>query len=127
MDGFACAPPLVGEIASRRVVGDLHRLGGTALAARVGRLAGALQAAGVGRATGWHRSPGTATTVELALASVAAGIRLVGQADEAGARVLFLDLSFMPLVESIALAGEGDMPGPAAIPNLRCYEAILAR
>jgi fatty-acyl-CoA synthase len=43
----------------------------------------------------------------------------------------------MPLVESIAprlatarcsvaLAGEADMPGPAAIPNLRCYEAILA-
>jgi len=87
--------------------------------------------------------------VELALASEAAGIRLVALdpdqhpdaivrvADESGARILFFDLSFMPLVESIAprlatarcsvaLAGEADMPGPAAIPNLRCYETILA-
>jgi fatty-acyl-CoA synthase len=88
--------------------------------------------------------------VELALASAAAGIRFVALdpdqhpdaivrvVDEAGARILFFDLTFMPLVESIAprlatarcsvaLAGDADMPGPAAIPNLRCYEAFLAR
>lgn len=150
MDGTAYAPPPIGEIVSWRVEGDLHRLGGAALAPRVRRLAGALRAAGVrpgdrvaSLAWNGHRA------VELALASAAAGIRLVALdpdrhpdalvrlTDESGARILFFDLSFMPLVESIAprlatarcsvaLAGETDMPGPAAIPNLRCYEAILA-
>jgi len=149
MDGLAYAPPLIGEIVSRRVEGDLNRLGGTALALRVRRLAGALQSAGVGpgdrvASLAWngHRA------VELALASEVAGIRLVALdpdqhpdaivrvGDGAGARILFFDLSFMPLVESIAprlatarcsvvLAGKADMPGPTAIPNLRCYEAIL--
>ncbi len=149
MDGLDCAPTLVGEIVSRRVEGDLHRLTGAALAARVRRLAGALGAAGLrpgdrvaSLAWNGHRA------VELALACDAAGIRLVAldpgqhpdaiirRADDEGARILFFDLSFMPLVESaaprlatarccVALAGEGDMPGPAAIPNLRCYEAIL--
>jgi fatty-acyl-CoA synthase len=148
MDAYA--PRLVGEIVSRRVEGDVHRLSGAALAARIRRLAGALAATGLEpgdrvAALAWngHRA------VELSLACAAAGIRLIaldpGQhpdaivraADKAGARILFFDLSFMPLVESaapmlatarcsVALASEADMPGPAAIPNLRCYEAILA-
>lgn len=150
MDGLACMPALVGEIVSWRVEGDLHRLGGAALETRVRRLAGALDAAGVRpgdcvAALAWngHRA------VELARACAAADIHLlaldpgqdpeavVRRADEAGARILFFDLSFMPLVESIAprlatarcsvaLAGEADMPGPAAIRRLRCYEATLA-
>jgi fatty-acyl-CoA synthase len=150
MDGLVCPPTLVGEIVSRRVEGDLHRLGGAALAARVRRLAGALDAAGLRpgdcvAALAWngHRA------VELALASAAAGLRFVALdpdqhpdaivrvVDEAGARILFFDLTFMPLVESVAprlattrcsvaLAGEADMPGPAAIRSLSCYEAFLA-
>jgi fatty-acyl-CoA synthase len=149
MDGLAFAPPLVGEIVSRRVEGDLHRLSGIALTARVRRLAGALAAAGLRpgdrvAALAWngHRA------VELALVCAASCARLVAVdpeqhpdaivrlADEAGARILFFDLSFMPLVESIAprlaaarcsvaLAGAADMPGPAAIPDLCCYEAML--
>jgi fatty-acyl-CoA synthase len=148
MDAPARAPHPRAEIVSRRVEGDLHRLTGAELVARVRRVAGALAAAGLApgeavAAIAWngHRH------VELALACAAGGIRIAsldpGQpnaivrvADEACARLVFFDLSFMPLVESIAsrlalarafvaLAGRADMPGPPAIPSLLCYEELV--
>jgi acyl-CoA synthetase (AMP-forming)/AMP-acid ligase II len=150
MNAQARAPASVAEVVSWRVEGDLHRLTGAALTARARRVAGTLAAAGLTRgdvvamlAWNGHRA------VELALACAGAGIRLAvldpcrhpdaiaRSRVEAAARIVFFDLSFMPVVENIALrlavaprfvalAGPADMPGPAAIPDLLCYEALVA-
>ena len=136
------------EVVSRRVEGDLHRCGRAGLTARAGRAANALADAGIvpgdGVATlAWngHRH------VELAFAACGSGAilhaldpllhpdRIVGIIDDVRARIVFFDLSFMPLVEEIAprlgtarfvaLTDRANMPGPA-IANLLCYEEVIA-
>lgn len=137
------------EVISRRVEGDLHRARRTELTVREHRLAGALAAAGLAPGDGvatlaWngHRH------VELALAACATGRRLVPldptdhsdmivrAARDAQVRIIFFDLSFMPLVEEIArrlspvslfvaLTDGANMPGPGSGPELRCYENLL--
>ncbi|HRO09918.1 MAG TPA: AMP-binding protein [Amaricoccus sp.] len=139
-----------GDVVSRRVEGDLHRATLAELAARARRVAGAFATAGLSRddavatlAWNGHRH------LELAAAADAAGLRfvpldprghpdeIVRAADAAGARALFFDLTFMPLVEEIgprlasvrtfiAMTDRADMPGPGAIPNLLCYEDLVA-
>ena len=138
------------EVVSRRVEGDLHRCTGAELTARARRAANALAAPGIvpgdGVATlAWngHRH------VELAFAACGSGAilhaldpfahpdRIVRIVDDVRVRIVFFDLSFMPLVEEIAprlanvqrfvaLTDRTNMPGPAAIPNLLCYEDAIA-
>jgi fatty-acyl-CoA synthase len=139
------------EVVSRRVEGDLHRCSRAELTARAGQAANALAAArvvpGDGVATlAWngHRH------VELAFAACGSGAilhaldplahpdRIVRIADDVRVRIVFFDLSFMPLIEDIAprlatahtfiaLTDRTNMPGPAMIPNLLCYEEVIAR
>ena len=63
--------------------------------------------------------------------------RIVRIADDARVRIVFFDLSFMPLVEEIAprlatattfvaLTDRANMPAPATIWDLLCYEDVVA-
>jgi fatty-acyl-CoA synthase len=140
--------PRAPGVVSRRVEGDLHRQSRAELTARARQAAGALAAAGLARgdrvatlAWNGHRH------LELAIAAGRAGVRLhaldardhpdgiVRTADDTGARIIFFDLSFMPLVEEIAprlataqtfvaLTDRANMP---VSPNLLCYEEIIAQ
>ena len=87
--------------------------------------------------------------VEIALATCGSGAivraldprlhpdRIVAIADDARVRMLFFDLSFMPLIEAvsprlaaattlIALTNRANMPVPATICDLLCYEDVIA-
>ena len=138
------------EVVSHRVEGDLHRCSRAELTARARRVANALAAAGLApgdrvATLAWngHRH------VELAFATCGSGAivhaldprlhpdRIVGIADDARVRMLFFDLSFMPLVEEIsprlaaattfiALTNRANMPVPATIRDLLCYEDVIA-
>lgn len=139
-----------GDVVSRRVEGDLHRCGRAALTSRARRLANALAAAGI--------VPGDRVAIlawnghrhlELAFAACGSGAilhaldphlhpdRIAAVADDARIRMLFFDLSFMPLVEElaprlaagtrfIALTGRTEMPVPAMARSLLCYEDLVA-
>jgi 3-(methylthio)propionyl---CoA ligase len=137
------------EIVSRRVEGDLHRLTYTGLAERARRMAKAVIALGVqpGERVGtlaWngHRH------VELyyAVSGVGAVIHTVNPrlhpdqvvyiADHAEDRVLFFDLTFLPIIEAIAartktikafvaMTDRAHLPVSAKVPGLLCYEDLL--
>ncbi|HEY3634979.1 MAG TPA: 3-(methylthio)propionyl-CoA ligase [Caldimonas sp.] len=138
------------QIVSRRVEGDIHRMTYRELAARARRMANAL--AGLGLATSdrvatlaWngHRH------LELYYAVSGSGAvlhtlnprlhpdQVVYIADHAEDRVLFFDLTFLPLVEAIAarvktiktfvaMTSRAHMPATSKIPNLLCYEDMIA-
>ncbi len=138
------------QIVSRRVEGDIHRMNYRELAARARRMANAL--AGLGVATSdrvatlaWngHRH------LELYYAVSGSGAvlhtlnprlhpdQVVYIADHAEDRVLFFDLTFLPLVEAIAprvktiktfvaMTSRAHMPATTKIPNLLCYEELIA-
>jgi len=138
------------QIVSRRVEGDIHRMTYRELAARARRMANALS--GLGLATSdrvatlaWngHRH------LELYYAVSGSGAvlhtlnprlhpdQVVYIADHAEDRVLFFDLTFLPLVEAIAsrvktirhfvaMTSRAHMPAASKIPNLLCYEDMLA-
>ena len=138
------------EVVSHRVEGDLHRCSRAELTARARRVASALAAAGLvpgdsvaTLAWNGHRH------VELALATCSSGAimhaldphlhpdRIVAIMDDARVRTLFFDLSFMPLIEAvsprlaaattlIALTNRANMPVPATICDLLCYEDVIA-
>jgi acyl-CoA synthetase (AMP-forming)/AMP-acid ligase II len=138
------------QIVSRRVEGDLHRYTFRDLAARARRMANAVRRLGVGGADrvatlAWngHRH------MELYYAVSGSGAvlhtlnprlhpdQVVWIADHAEDRVLFFDLTFLPLVEAIAprvstikafvaMTDRAHMPTSTSVPNLLCYEELLA-
>ena len=138
------------EIVSRRVEGDIHRTTYKELAARVRRLAKALEGRGL------KQSDRIATLawngyrhLELYYAVSGAGAiihtinprlhpdQVTYIADHAEDTTLFFDLTFLPLVESIAarvktiktfvaMIDRDKMPASSTIPNLLCYEDLLA-
>ncbi len=139
----------VQEVVSRRVEGDIHRYTIRDLAARSRRLANALAHHGIRHgervatlAWNGHRH------LELYYAVSGSGAvlhtlnprlhpdQVTWIADHAEDRILFFDLSFLPLVEAIAhrvttikafvaLTDRAHMPAASKLPNLLCYEELL--
>jgi acyl-CoA synthetase (AMP-forming)/AMP-acid ligase II len=137
------------EVVSRRVEGDVHRYAVRDLAARARRLANALAHHGI------RRGQRVATLawngyrhLELYYAVSGSGAvlhtlnprlhpdQVTWIADHAEDRILFFDLSFLPLVEAIAhrvktiktfvaLTDRAHMPAATTLPNLLCYEKLL--
>jgi acyl-CoA synthetase (AMP-forming)/AMP-acid ligase II len=137
-------------IASRRVEGDIHRYTYADAYARAGQLANALSELGV--------QPGERIAtlawngyrhLELYYAVPGMGAichtinpRLLAEqiayiVNHAEDTYLFFDLTFLPLVESlapklpsvkgfVALADTAHLPASSSIPNLLCYEALIA-
>jgi acyl-CoA synthetase (AMP-forming)/AMP-acid ligase II len=138
------------EVVSRRVEGDLHRLSYRDLAARSRRMANALASFGMGfgdrvATLAWngHRH------MELYYAVSGSGAvlhtlnprlhadQVVWIADHAEDQILFFDLTFLPLIEAIAarvktikffvaMTDRGHMPAASKVPNLLCYEELVA-
>ncbi|MNZ10780.1 Long-chain-fatty-acid--CoA ligase [compost metagenome] len=138
------------EVVSRRVEGDIHRQTYCDLGQRARCLANALATLGVsfGDRVGTLAWNGY-RHMELYYAVSGSGAvlhtlnpRLHADqvqwiADHAEDRVLFFDLTFLPLVESIAdkvstitrfvlMADRAHMPAVTSIPDLLCYEDLIA-
>ncbi|HUP08700.1 MAG TPA: AMP-binding protein, partial [Caldimonas sp.] len=138
------------EVVSRRVEGDIHRTTYAELAARSRRMAKALIALGVARSDrvatlAWNGY----RHMELYYAVSGSGAvlhtlnprlhpdQVVYIADHAEDQVLCFDLTFLPLVEAIAprvktikhyvaMTDRAHMPAATKIPNLLCYEELVA-
>src|SRR5574340_1032978 len=138
------------QIVSRRVEGDIHRYTFRDMAARTRRMANALAAHGVRfgdrvATLAWNGY----RHMELYYAASGSGAvlhtlnprlhpdQVVWIADHAEDQVLFFDLTFLPLVEAVAsrvktirhfvlMTDREHMPASSKIPNLRCYEELLA-
>jgi len=138
------------EVVSRRVEGDIHRTNYREMATRSRRMANAL--AGLGINSGdrvatlaWNGY----RHMELYYAVSGSGAvlhtlnprlhpdQVVYIADHAEDQALFFDLTFLPLVEAIAhrvktiktfvaMTDRAHMPATSKIPNLRCYEELVA-
>ena len=138
------------QIVSRRVEGDIHRYTYADLARRTRQLAKAVAALGVANGErvatlAWNGY----RHMELYYAVSGSG-RVLNTinprlhadqvtfiADHAENQVLFFDMTFLPLVESIAsrvktvrhfvaLIDKDKMPESTSIPNLLCYEDLIA-
>lgn len=138
------------EVVSRRVEGDIHRQTYRELARRSRQMANALKALGVATSDrvgtiAWNGY----RHMELYYAVSGSGAvlhtlnprlhpdQLVWIADHAEDKVLCFDLTFLPLVEAVAhrvktvkhfvlMTDRGHMPVTTKIPNLLCYEDLLA-
>ena len=138
------------EIVSKRVEGDLHRYTYREAHARSRRLARALGRLGLKM----HERAGTLAwnghrhfEIYYAVAGTGSVIHTINPrlfpeqiayiANHAEDRVLFFDLTFLPLVEKLApqlksvqhyvlMTDRAHMPGKSAVPNLLCYEELLA-
>src|SRR6187455_1438398 len=138
------------EVVSRRVEGDLHRTTYRELAQRSRRMANALAAQGIKfgdrvATLAWNGY----RHMELYYAVSGSGAvlhtlnsrlhpdQVVWIADHAEDQVLFFDLTFLPLVEAIAgrvrtiktfvaMTDRAHMPAASAVPNLLCYEDLIA-
>ena len=141
------------EVVSRRVEGDIHRTTYKAVAARSRRVANALTALGVQAGDrvatlAWNGY----RHMELYFGVSGSGVvlhtlnprlhpdQIVYIADHAENQVLFFDMTFLPLIQAVAgrtktvrhwvaLTDRANMPAPevaAKIPNLLCYEDLLA-
>ena len=138
------------EVVSRRVEGDIHRQTYRELARRSRQMANALKAMGVTTSDrvgtiAWNGY----RHMELYYAVSGSGAvlhtlnprlhpdQLVWIADHAEDQVLCFDLTFLPLVEAVAhrvktvkhfvlMTDRGHMPVTTKIPNLLCYEDLLA-
>jgi acyl-CoA synthetase (AMP-forming)/AMP-acid ligase II len=138
------------QIVSRRVEGDIHRYTYADLALRTRKLAKAVAALGVPEGErvatlAWNGY----RHMELYYAVSGSGRvlntinprlhadQVVFIADHAENQVLFFDMTFLPLVESIAsrvktvrhfvaLIDKDQMPASTSIPNLLCYEDLIA-
>ena len=138
------------QIVSRRVEGDLHRYTYKDLAARSRKLAKALAALGVkpGQTVGTLAWNGY-RHMELYFGVSGSGAvlhtlnprlhpdQVVYIADHAEDQVLCFDLTFLPLVEAVAarlktvkhfvaMTDRAHMPAQSKIPNLLCYEELVA-
>jgi fatty-acyl-CoA synthase len=138
------------EIVSRRVEGDLHRYTYRDCRERSKRVAHALQGLGV---TMGQRVATLAWNgyrhMELYYGVSGSGAvlhtvnprlhpeQIAYIANHAEDQVLFFDLTFLPLIEAVAahchtvkafvlMSGHEHMPATTAIPNLLCYEDLLA-
>jgi 3-(methylthio)propionyl---CoA ligase len=137
------------EIVSRRVEGDIHRTTYRELAARARRMAKALAALGVADSDrvatlAWNGY----RHMELYYAVSGMGAvlhtlnprlhpdQVVYIADHAEDRVLFVDLTFLPLVEAVAtrlktvrhivlMTDRAHMPAASKVDRLLCYEELL--
>jgi len=138
------------EIVSRRVEGDIHRTNYRELHARSKRVANALDAMGIGMSDrvatlAWNGY----RHMELyyGVAGKGAIVHTINPrlpADQiawitrhAEDSLLFFDLTFLPIIEKIAadcptikafvlMTDAAHMPAKTAIPNLLCYEDLLA-
>ncbi|NML44091.1 fatty-acid--CoA ligase [Ramlibacter sp. G-1-2-2] len=138
------------EVVSRRVEGDVHRYTFGELASRSRQLANALRVLGVefGDRVGTLAWNGY-RHMELYYAVSGSGAvlhtlnprlhpdQVVWIADHAEDQVLFFDLTFLPLVEAVAsrvktikafvlMTDRARMPAKTSVPNLLCYEDLLA-
>ena len=139
------------EVVSRRVEGDIHRETFVELAARSRRVANALKGLGV------RMSDRVATLawngyrhMELYYGVSGSGAvlhtlnprlhpdQVVWIADHAEDQVLFFDMTFLPIIDAIAgrvktikafvaMTDCAHMPESTKIPNLLCYEELLAQ
>jgi fatty-acyl-CoA synthase len=137
------------EVVSRRVEGDIHRTSFRELAARSRRMANALAGLGVNSGEriatlAWNGY----RHLELYYAVSGSGAvlhtlnprlhpdQVVYIADHAEDQALFFDLTFLPLVESIAprvktikrfvaMTDRAHMPAASSIPGLLCYEDLI--
>src|SRR5690349_16581280 len=138
------------QVVSRRVEGDIHRTTYAEIAARARRMAKALAALGVARSDrvatlAWNGY----RHMELYYAVSGSGAvlhtlnprlhpdQVVYIADHAEDQVLCFDLTFLPLVEAIAprvttirhwiaMTDRAHLPANTKIPNLLCYEDLIA-
>src|SRR5262245_33325315 len=138
------------QVVSRRVEGDIHRTTYRELAARSRRMANAIAALGVKfgdrvATLAWNGY----RHMELYYAVSGSGAvlhtlnprlhpdQVVWIADHAEDQVLFFDLTFLPLIEAIAsrvktirkfvaMTDRAHMPASSKVPNLLCYEELLA-
>jgi fatty-acyl-CoA synthase len=137
------------QVVSRRVEGDIHRYTYTELAARSRRMAKAVAALDVKfgdrvATLAWNGY----RHMELYYAVSGSGAvlhtlnprlhpdQVVWIADHAEDKVVFFDLSFLPLIEAVAhrvdtvkafvaMTDRSRMPASTSIPNLLCYEDLL--
>ena len=137
------------QIVSRRVEGDVHRYSYLELGARARRMANALKALGIG----FGDRVGTLAWngyrhMELYYAASGSGAvlhtlnprlhpdQVVWIANDAEDRILFFDLTFLPLIETIAprlttvkafvaMTDRAHMPASDKLPNLLCYEDLI--
>jgi acyl-CoA synthetase (AMP-forming)/AMP-acid ligase II len=138
------------EVVSRRVEGDIHRTTYRELAARSRRMANALAAQGIAfgdrvATLAWNGY----RHMELYYAASGSGAvlhtlnprlhpdQVVWIADHAEDQILFFDLTFLPLVEAVAsrvktikafvlMTDRAHMPATSKVPNLLCYEELIA-
>ena len=138
------------EVVSRRVEGDIHRTTFRELAQRSRKMANALARLGIKSGDrvatlAWNGY----RHMELYYAVSGSGAvlhtlnprlhpdQVVYIADHAEDQVLFFDLTFLPLVEAIAhrvktiktfvaMTDRAHMPAASKIPNLLCYEELVA-
>jgi acyl-CoA synthetase (AMP-forming)/AMP-acid ligase II len=138
------------EIVSRRVEGDIHRTTYRELHGRAKRVANALDALGVGQSDrvatlAWngyrhmelyYGIAGKGAIVHTINPRLAPD-QIAWIAQHAEDTLLFFDLTFVPIIEKIAaqcptvkafvaMTDRAHMPTTAAIPNLLCYEDLLA-
>src|SRR4051794_17839179 len=137
------------QVVSRRVEGDLHRCTYSVLAARSRRMAKAVAALGVKfgdrvATLAWNGY----RHMELYYAVSGSGAvlhtlnprlhpdQVVWIAEHAEDKVVFFDLSFLPLIEAVAhrldtvkafvaMTDRSRMPASTSIPNLLCYEDLV--
>ena len=137
------------EVVSRRVEGDIHRYSYRDLARRARQMANALAGLGVGHGDrvgtlAWNGY----RHVELYYGASGSGAvlhtlnprlhpdQLVWIADDAQDKVMFFELSFLPLIEATAarfasvkhfvvMADRDAMPKDSKIPDLICYEDLI--
>ena len=137
------------QIVSRRVEGDVHRYSYLELGARARRMANALKALGIG----FGDRVGTLAWngyrhMELYYAASGSGAvlhtlnprlhpdQVVWIANDAEDRILIFDLTFLPLIETIAprlttvkafvaMTDRAHMPASDKVPNLLCYEDLI--
>ncbi len=138
------------EIVSRRVEGDIHRTTYRELHGRARRLANALDALGVGQSDrvatlAWngyrhmelyYGIAGKGAVVHTINPRLAPD-QIAWITRHAEDTLLFFDLTFVPIIEKIAaqcptikafiaMTDRAHMPATTSIPNLLCYEELLA-